>query len=360
MLDSQALDNAAADWSERCEHWTKQARKIARPRRRRARETAPLILTGHGVSLKVDKGTLLVRNGFTHYPQRQETLRFFPGDLETPQRIIMIDGSGQLTFDALNWLSEQGVHLVRLNWRGEAVCVMAANGYAADPAKLEWQRRTRANEAARLKFACDLVRRKLLATLDTMDAIIPASPARDAAVRRAQETIARIDGGAVRDIAQLRGLEGPCAFAYFNGWTGLAMNWKSETRHPVPPQWREYRQRSTLLSGVKGKNRKADHPINAMLNYAYAMLESELRIKAAAEGYDPMAGIYHHAAKGSPAYVFDMMEPERPRVDRAVLKFVLSEKFVAADFVLRQDGVCRLGPQLVGQLLSLCLDSSSS
>lgn len=352
MLDSQALDNAAADWTERCEHWTEEAVKSARPRRRRERESTPLILTGHGVSLKVDKSTLLVRDGFTHYPQRQEIRRFFPGDLETPQRIVMVDGSGQLTFDALNWLSEQGVHLVRINWRGDVVCVMAANGYSADPTKLEWQRRTRANDKARLKFACDLIRRKLVASLDTLDAIIPASPVRDTAEARARDAIARIDSGAVNDIAQLRGLEGPCAFAYFNAWAGLAMNWKSETRHPVPPQWHEYRQRSTLLSGVKGKNRKADHPINAMLNYAYAMIESELRIKAAAEGYDPMAGIYHHAAKGSPAYVFDLMEPERPRVDRAVLKFALSGRFAAADFVLRKDGVCRLGPQLAKVIAS--------
>jgi CRISPR-associated endonuclease Cas1 len=350
MLDSQPLDATAADWSERCEHWRNKPVPTARPRRRRERETAPLILTGHGVSLKVDKGSLLVRNGFTHHPQRPETRRFFPGDLETPQRIIMIDGSGQLTFDALNWLSEQGVHLVRLNWCGEVVCVLAANGYAADPAKLEWQKRTREDEAARLEFAGGLIRRKLLAALETMEAIIPASPARDVAVTRAEESIARIDGGAVSEVAQLRGLEGPCANAYFSAWAGLAMNWKSETRHPVPPQWREYRQRSTLLSGVKGKNRKADHPINAMLNYAYAMLESEVRINAAAEGYDPMVGIYHHAAKGSPAYVFDLMEPERPRIDRAVLKFALSEKFTAADFILRQDGVCRLGPQLAGMV----------
>ena len=28
-----------------------------------------LILTGHGVSIRVDTGSLLINNGFTHYPQ---------------------------------------------------------------------------------------------------------------------------------------------------------------------------------------------------------------------------------------------------------------------------------------------------
>ena len=39
----------------------------------------PLILVGHGFSLRIEAGTLLVRNGFTHFPQKQETYRYFKG-----------------------------------------------------------------------------------------------------------------------------------------------------------------------------------------------------------------------------------------------------------------------------------------
>jgi hypothetical protein len=58
------------------------------------------------------------------------------------------------------------------------------------------------------------------------------------------------------------------------------------------------------------------------LNYAYAALESEIRIKAIGEGYDPTIGIMHEGSDGSSKFVFDLMEPERPKVDRAVLDFV--------------------------------------
>ena len=74
---------------------------------RRQPSSDPLILTGHGVSLKIEAGTLLIRNGFTHYPQKQETYRYFKGDADLPPRIIMLDGSGSLTFDVLTWLNEQ-------------------------------------------------------------------------------------------------------------------------------------------------------------------------------------------------------------------------------------------------------------
>ena len=43
---------------------------------------------------------------------------------------------------------------------------------------------------------------------------------------------------------------------------------------------------------------------------------------------------------------FDLMEPERPKVDRAVLDFVKAHVFDPADFVIRIDGVCRLDPEM--------------
>jgi CRISP-associated protein Cas1 len=44
--------------------------------------------------------------------------------------------------------------------------------------------------------------------------------------------------------------------------------------------------------------------------------------------------------------MFDLMEPERPAVDRKVLEFVSGHVFDPADFVIRTDGVCRLNPEM--------------
>ena len=40
------------------------------------------------------------------------------------------------------------------------------------------------------------------------------------------------------------------------------------------------------------------------------------------------------------------MEPERPKVDRAVLDIVKGHVFDPADFVIRADGVCPLDPEM--------------
>ena len=44
---------------------------------------------------------------------------------------------------------------------------------------------------------------------------------------------------------------------------------------------------------TSGRNRHATHPVNAMLNYAYAVLESQLRIATVSEGLDPTIGYLH-------------------------------------------------------------------
>jgi CRISPR-associated protein Cas1 len=47
-----------------------------------------------------------------------------------------------------------------------------------------------------------------------------------------------------------------------------------------------------------------------------------------------------------------MMEPERPKGDRAVLDFVKAHVLNPADFVIRTDGVCRLNPEMARMLVA--------
>jgi CRISP-associated protein Cas1 len=114
-------------------------------------------------------------------------------------------------------------------------------------------------------------------------------------------------------------------------------------RKPIPPEWHYV---VAVPSMVSGRNRHATHPVNAMLNYAYAVLESQVRIATVSQGLDPTIGYLHACRPGRAALVYDLMEPLRPLVDRLVLDFVRSHTFTPSDFVLRDDGVCRLHPQL--------------
>ena len=95
--------------------------------------------------------------------------------------------------------------------------------------------------------------------------------------------------------------------------------------------------------------------MNAVLNYAYGMLASQVHIDAVLAGFDPRRGIMHHDRDDGDAFawVFDMIEPRRAEVDGQVLRFLLKTPLTGADFVLRADGVCRLVPQLARRIAEL-------
>ena len=65
-----------------------------------------------------------------------------------------------------------------------------------------------------------------------------------------------------------------------------------------------------------------------MLNYAYAVLESQVRIQIVAAGYDPTIGLLHsgRVGRGRHDFVLDLMEPLRPIVDRKVLEFLITSR----------------------------------
>jgi CRISPR-associated protein Cas1 len=102
-------------------------------------------------------------------------------------------------------------------------------------------------------------------------------------------------------------------------------------------------------------SRNASHPVNAILNYAYAVLQSQVQIRLVAEEFDPMLGIMHADRDDAAAFVLDMMEPERPKVDRAVMAFLKSEALHPADFTIREDGVVRLNPELARRVAQLAV-----
>jgi CRISPR-associated protein Cas1 len=99
-------------------------------------------------------------------------------------------------------------------------------------------------------------------------------------------------------------------------------------------------------------NRNAAHPVNAILNYVYAALESKIRIQAISEGYDPTIGVMHEGSDGSSKFIFDLMEAGVAKVDRAVLDFVRGHVFDPAGFVIRTDGVCRLNPEMARMVVA--------
>ena len=352
-FDAQTFTAAEEDWEQRGKFWSSECEppRSRADQRRHPRE--PLVLAGHGMHLRVNHGTLEIKNGFTHYPQRREEWRFFPGDPHRPSRIVVLDGAGSVTFDVLAWLSEQDIPLIQLDYRGRAVTAIGNTSHTgAHPELMRAQLASALDRKRMLAIATWLVREKLVRTRGVLSDLAPRSVARETALAQLKTDIPRLIKPWPDDLVGLLGVEGKNAELYFKAWHGIPIRWAGRGKRPIPESWLSVGHRRS-----RGNvSRSARHPVQAMLNYGYAVLESLARTESAKAGLDPMVGYLHQRRIDRlqrPGLVLDLMEPMRPEVDRKVLELVRSEKFASADFTLTREGTCRVHPQLARRVVGI-------
>src|SRR5258708_32429729 len=248
-------------WATRSRMWQSRVAKSSLRRTKRAKAQPALILAAQGVSLRVENGSLTIQNGFTHYPQKRETIRYFRGDVALPERIILLDGSGSISFDVLSWLAEQKVSFIRIDWKGDIVCVVGASGYSANPFRVRWQLETREDTGQRNEFCRSIITRKIEATIITLEKSIPRSDKWERAMRSAYAALSRLEESP-EHIPELRALEANCAGSYFRSRVSMPIKWRGTSRRPIPANWHFIGPRSSPhhLPG----NRHAAPPVNAL------------------------------------------------------------------------------------------------
>ncbi len=88
---------------------------------------------------------------------------------------------------------------------------------------------------------------------------------------------------------------------------------------------RHYWQRYFALYGRKGpgsrETRGAEHPVNQMLNYSYAVISAITHRSLLAHGLNPELGIHHRYRFKAEPLLYDMMEPLRPVCDFLLLRY---------------------------------------
>jgi CRISP-associated protein Cas1 len=87
-------------------------------------------------------------------------------------------------------------------------------------------------------------------------------------------------------------------------------------------------------------------PANAILNYAYGVLEGQCWQALTAEGFDLSCGFLHVDKQYRDSLVYDLMELFRPAVDALVLVFLGRTTFACGDMVRATTGLCMQHPQL--------------
>jgi CRISP-associated protein Cas1 len=123
-------------------------------------------------------------------------------------------------------------------------------------------------------------------------------------------------------------------------------NWNFELKHKKrnwPAQWTLFSYRA---SPVSGGPRHATHPVNAMLNYAYAVAAAQITRTLQAAGFDSMAGFMHADDNGRHSLAYDLLELLRADVDSSILAWVAGHIWKRPDFPVTPEGLVRLQPTL--------------
>jgi CRISPR-associated endonuclease Cas1 len=215
----------------------------------------------------------------------------------------------------------------------------------------ERQRTVASDRSAALRIARELIARKLEAARETLSLVVGDNASLATAILTDALTEPR--ERPPRTLSALHGIEGRSAAAYFAAWRSVPLRWIGTGRHLIPDDWRTIGSRAAAPG--EG-NRNATHPVNAALNFGYALAESRVRISIATQGLDPAVGFMHGPQRPKQAprspLALDLMEPLRPIVDRAVLGFLRERALRPPDFVMTGEGICRLHPQLARVLVA--------
>ena len=127
------------------------------------------------------------------------------------------------------------------------------------------------------------------------------------------------------DLAQLRGIEGYAAKAYFGSFTQMV------------------RQNRDAFAPTERTKKPPRDPINALLSFTYTLLVNDCISACEGVGLDPQLGFIHAIRPGKPSLALDLMEELRsPLADRLVLTLINQKQIKPDDFTERPGGAVYL------------------
>ncbi len=141
--------------------------------------------------------------------------------------------------------------------------------------------------------------------------------------------------GTVDSMERLRGIEGKAADYYFAVFDDLIIQQKADFV-------------------FSGRNRRPPlDNINALLSFAYSLIEGMCFSALELVGLDPYVGFMHTIRPGRKSLALDLMEELRSVfADRFVLTLINRKEIANKDFVTREDGAVRMKEEVRKNFLS--------
>jgi CRISPR-associated endonuclease Cas1 len=296
---------------------------------RKLSKTGVLSISGYGLKVLVQSGHLHIDHGIG--PERH--IVRLPRVGHGLKRLVCISEDGFITLSALKWLADQKASFILLDRRGKVLLVTGPT--AASDARLRRGQALAHQNGAAIEIMQGLISAKLGGQQELVRVKLKDLAAADA-IAKLQERLSSAES-----MDTIAHLEAQAAYCYWSAWSTVPVMFPRQDVKGVPKHWCSFGTRKSVLTGSP---RLATNPPNAILNYCYALLESESRLAAAALGLDPGMGMLHVDTRARDSLACDIMEAARPSVDAWLLDWITREPLRRSDFVEERNGNCRLIP----------------
>jgi CRISPR-associated protein Cas1 len=217
----------------------------------------------------------------------------------------------------MRWLSKHDVSIALLNWNGNLLSTTVSQETFNTQLKIK-QYEKYLNSESRLYIAGQIIKQKVRSSLSLLKAL---SDFYDIDLSTINKEIERVD---YDNINRLMMYEGRIASAYWSELTkifsSLARDFHFEGRKNLSYSW----------------NMNASDPINALLNYGYAILESMVRKDINTIDLDVSIGYLHEIAPSKHPLVYDLQELFRCVVDYSVIE-LLESGLKKSDFITTEN-----------------------
>jgi len=302
----------------------------------------PLLITGFGTSINVDKRKLIITNRL-----KDTKLEFYPHKINHDG--IIIDGhTGNITFEAMRWLSKHNINLTLLNWNGQLLANVMPEQPKSGKLRIK-QYQKYLDSTDRFEIALKIVQAKVEHSLNLLEELSKFYESVDIAkIRKSAEKedlqLLQImktsqNQNISKSIKQLMTYEGRIAGIYLENLTAIF--------NQLSPEFH--------FTGRKNKsnsrNYNASDEINALLNYGYAILESEIRKTINGIGLDYSVGFLHEVNQSRTPLVYDIQELFRWLIDISVIQLLEEKKIGKTDFIITESYHTRLGEEIAKMLI---------
>ena len=283
----------------------------------------PLLISGFGTSINVDKRKLIIQNKL-----KKETLEFYPHKIDHDS--IIIDGhTGSITFESLRWLVKHEVSLTLLNWNGNLLTTTLSETPRSGNLRIK-QYQAYLDSKIRHEIASKITNSKIKSTLALC---LELCRFYEIDVKLLENTIKKeTDFLSITNdsINSLMTFEGRVASVYFEQIAKIFNSISTQFKFTV----RKDKSNS--------RNYNASDEINALLNYGYAILESEVKKAINSVGLDYSIGFLHEITQSRTPLVYDIQELFRWLIDYSIVQLLEESKLRKSDFITTENYHIRL------------------